>query len=83
MNKVLNFKRQMIVGLVILLAGFISSSLFQQGWLCNAGGVIYGAIFLINPVCPERINKTPQITVFVRIAGAVIVLVSLVTRYGI
>ena len=42
MNKVLNFKRQMILGLVILLGSFISSSLFQQGWFCNVGGVVYG-----------------------------------------
>lgn len=83
MNKVLNFKRQMILGLVILLGSFISSSLFQQGWFCNVGGVVYGAPFLINPVYPDRINKTPRITVFVRIAGAVIVLISLVTRYDI
>lgn len=83
MNKVLNFKRQMVLGLVILLGSFISSSLFQQGWFCNAGGVVYGALFVINPVCPERINKEAKTKFFVRIAGAVIVLISLVTRYKI
>lgn len=82
MKDFLDFKRQMALGLAVLLAGFLSATLLRQMWLCNAAGAVYGALFFLHPVYPERTSVSPKkMKFYIRITAAAIILISLVTRY--
>lgn len=82
MGKILSFRRQMVLGFFILIAGFLSATLLRQMWLCNAAGAVYGALFFLHPVYPDRTSvPLKKMKFYIRITAAAIILISLVTRY--
>lgn len=56
MNK-LTFRNQLIVGVVIVVVGFIVSTFTQQEYFSNIGWIVYGLLFFVNPVYPESIKQ--------------------------
>ena len=78
----LTFKRQIIFGIVLILAGNTLAFVSHKGIFSNIAWVIYGLLFIINPVYPEqyRYNETKAKT-GARIAGMVCIIVGLITRF--
>ena len=78
----LNFKNQMILGVVILMAGFVCATVTKIAVCANIGWIIYGLLFVIHPVWPER-ARNPRMAMYMRLTGVVIILLGLVARFGI
>ncbi len=81
--KKITFKQQMFFGLAIVLLGFVLSTLFKQGLFSNAGEIIYGLLFIINPVFPARCENIPRMRLYIRLAGLVVVVLGLMTRFSV
>lgn len=80
--KKVTFKIQMTIGLIIIVAGFICSTIFKQGIFSNIAGAIYGLLFVIHPVYPQSI-KSPRMKLYMRLAGIAVILIAVLTRYGV
>ena len=78
----LNFKNQLILGVVILMAGFVCANVTKIAVCANIGWIIYGLLFVIHPVWPEN-AKNPRVALYVRLVGVIIILLGLVTRFGV
>ena len=46
----LNFKNQLSLGVVILMAGFACATVTKIAVCANIGWIIYGLLFVIHPV---------------------------------
>ncbi len=77
------FKQQMYFGLAIVLLGFVLSTLFSQGMFLNTGQVLYGLLFIINPVFPTRFENIRGMKLYIRLAGLIVVALGLITRFGV
>lgn len=78
----LNFKNQLILGVVILMAGFACATVTKIAMCANIGWIIYGLLFVIHPVWPER-ARNPRMALYMRLTGVVIILLGLVARFGV
>lgn len=78
----LNFKNQLILGIIILAIGFVCSTVTKIGLFTNAAWALYGLLFAIHPVWPERLQH-PRMKLAVRLAGVAVVLLALITRFGV
>ena len=78
----LTFKRQIVLGITLIIAGNILAFVFHKGIFSSIAWIIYGLLFFINPVCPEqyRYNEN-KIKIGIRIAGIVCIIVGLITRF--
>ncbi|HWQ76681.1 MAG TPA: oxidoreductase membrane subunit [Syntrophomonas sp.] len=81
--KKVTFKQQIYFGLAIVILGFVLSSIFKQGLFSNAGVIIYGLLFIINPVFPANCENVPRIRLYMRLAGFIVVVLGLMTRFGV
>ena len=54
----LNFKNQLTLGVVILMAGFVCATVMKIAVCANIGWIIYGLLFVIHPVA--RAREKPQ-----------------------
>ncbi len=79
----LTFKRQIRIGLGCIILGFILSEVFHNGIFSNIAWVIYGLLFLINPVFPKNAIVGKSGKNWLRLVGAVIVIAGLTTRFGV
>lgn len=80
--KTLTFRNQMILGLAILAIGFVCSTVTRIGLFTNAAWALYGLLFAIHPVWPEQFQH-PEMKTPIRLAGAAVVLLALITRFGV
>ena len=73
--KKLTFKAQIWLGAAVFLLCLVLSHLLHMGWLHNVGWILYGLLFLINPVPPENVHGDPKrAKTYARIAGVIAVL---------
>ena len=83
----LTFKQQVIVCFVVFIISIILAHTFQFGWFHNLSWLIYGVIFIVNPVWPERwwnAKVHPKAaTIGCRIAGAICIYIGATGRFGI
>ncbi len=84
----LNYKRQCWLAVGIVLFAFILARL--TGWTIapNVGWVLAGLLSIVHPLVPESIKwryagDEKKMARDARIAGAVVVLVGLITKFGI
>lgn len=78
--KSLTFKRQIILGLVLIIVGNILAFVCHNGIFYNIAWIMYGLLFLLNPVHPECYdNKKGKLAV--RIAGIICIVIALITRF--
>ena len=78
----LTFKRQLFLGIVLIIAGNILAFIFRKGIFSNIAWILYGLLFIINPVYPERYRDNGgKAKIAVRIAGIVCIIVGLITRF--
>lgn len=80
--KPLTFRKQMYLGLAILAIGFVCSTVTRIGLFTNAAWALYGLLFAIHPVWPERLQH-PRMKLAVRLTGAAVVLLALITWFGV
>lgn len=78
----LNFKNQLILGVVILMAGFACATVTKIAVCANIGWIIYGLLFVIHPVWPEN-ARNPRVALYMRLVGVIIILLGLVARFGV
>ena len=80
--KKLTFKAQIWLGAGIFLLCLVLSHVLHMGWLHNVGWILYGLLFIINPVPPENVHSDPKkLQRYARIAGVIAVLWGLLVRY--
>ena len=80
--KKLTFKRQLYFGIVLIIAGNILAFTFRKGIFSNIAWILYGLLFIINPVYPERYRDNgKKAKVAARIAGIVCIIVGVTTRF--
>ena len=78
----LTFKRQLFFGIILIIAGNILAFTFRKGIFSNIAWILYGLLFIINPVYPERYRDNgKKAKVAARIAGIVCIIVGLITRF--
>ena len=80
--KRMTFQRQLCLGLILLFLGFICSSLFKVSIYSNIGAILYGLLFVINPVCPNKAKDVPRIRLYIRLTGVLLVILGVMTRYS-
>lgn len=80
--KWLTYPKQMTIGICILIIGHVFSWMTGITSFQNAGWIIYGLLFLLHPVWLESANRNPHISNYVRLTGAVIVLIGCTIRFG-
>lgn len=77
--KNLSFKRQIILGIVVIIMGNSLAFGFHNGIFSNIAWTFYGLLFLLNPVCPER-HDGKKGKLGARIAGVICIVLGLITR---
>ena len=81
MNK-LDFWAQIRLGVGILFASLALASITRIGWLGNMGHIIFGLLFIVNPVWPPSwvrgSDKRKRLEC--RIAGVIIIILGLMWR---
>ena len=86
--KKLTFKQQFCTGLAIEIVCFILATILKQGIISNTGWILYGLLFVIHPVCPNAWkwrygDDDKRMKRDFRIAGCVVILFGLITRFGV
>lgn len=84
----MTFKQQMWLGMGILLCGFMLSNILKQGIISNIGWILFGLLFIIHPICPESWkwrygDDDKRMRRDYRIAGAIVIIVGLMIRFGV
>ena len=80
----LTFRIQIIIGIILIIIANVLSFALHNGIFSNISWVIYGLLFIINPVYPERYsNNEKKAKLGVRIAGIICVAVGLLTRFAV
>ena len=82
--KNLDFWSQIRLGVGILVVGLALASITQVGWFGNLGHIIFGLLFILNPVWPPSwvrgSDKRKRLEC--RIAGVVVIILGLMWRFG-
>ena len=79
----LSFKRQVILGLLLMAVSFICATVFKRGILYNIGWVLYGLLFLLHPVFPENVQTDKKHYHMLRAVGALIIIIGITTHFDI
>lgn len=81
----LTFRTQIIVTMILVIVGFISSLWFNKDMYYNLAWVFTGLIFFINPVYPKNITSLEQERAKkgIRIAGMILVFIGLTNGFGV
>ena len=80
-----SFRQQLLLCFVVFLIDILLAHLFQTGVFHNLSWLVWGLLFLVNPVWPEGwipISPSHQ-NKGLRIAGAILILIGLTARFGI
>ena len=81
----INFRTQIIVTMVLVIVGFISSLWFAKDMYYNLAWAFTGIVFFINPVYPINITNLEQEKAKkgIRIAGMLLVCIGLTNGFGV
>ena len=80
--KKLTFKAQIWLGAAVFLLFLVLSHVLHMGWLHNLDWILYGLLFILNPVPPENVHSDPKkLKRYVCIAGIIALLWGLLVRY--
>lgn len=78
--KFLTFKRQIIFGIILVVIGNILAFALHNGIFSNIAWIIYGLLFILNPVYPERCDGKKG-KLGARIAGAICIVIGVITKF--
>ena len=81
----INFRTQIIVTMILIIVGFISSLRFAKDMYYNLAWAFTGLLFFINPVYPINITNLEQEKAKkgIRIAGMILVFIGLTNGFGV
>lgn len=80
--KKITFKKQIFIGIILIVVGNILAFIFHEGLCANIAWTLYGILLIVNPVYPERYSDDVNRAKWgIRIAGIICVLVGVLTRY--
>ncbi|WP_417083480.1 hypothetical protein [Evtepia gabavorous] len=81
----MNFRTQMVVAVILVLAGFIVSFWTAEDLYYNLAWALTGLVFFINPVYPESIRNFEQAKAKkgIRIVGMILVFIGLTNGFGV
>ena len=78
----MSFRKQILIGIIIMCLGFTLSIISNINWFSNLGVCILGLMFVINPVEPEKYKDYPNLTRWIRITGIIIIVIGAITRFN-
>ena len=76
----LTFQRQIVLGIVLIIVGNLLAFTFHSGIFSNIMWILYGLLFILNPVYPEQ-SDSKKGKKGARIAGIICIAVGLLTRF--
>lgn len=76
----LTFQRQIVLGIVLIIVGNLLAFTFHNGIFSNIMWILYGLLFILNPVYPEQ-SDSKKGKKGARIAGIICIAVGLLTRF--
>ena len=76
----LTFQRQIVLGVVLIIAGNLLAFIFHNGIFSNVMWILCGLLFILNPVYPKQCDSKKG-EKGARIAGVICVAVGLLTRF--
>ena len=79
--RILTFKRQIILGVIFVITGNTLAFIFRNGIFSNIVWIIYGLLFLLNPVYPKQYINEKKGKTGARIAGVLCILIGFITRF--
>ena len=84
----LTFQKQMWIGMGIIAAGLVLAHLLKHGIFSNLAWILCGLLFVIHPVCPEKwewryANDAKRMRRDFRIAGAGVIIIGILTCFGV
>lgn len=74
--KALTFQRQFILGIFLMVIGYILAIVFDKDLFSNLAWILYGLLFLLHPVCPKCCDNKKGRWV-VRIVGILCIAIGL------
>lgn len=81
----INFRTQIIVTLILVIVGFMSSLWFDKDIYYNLAWAFTGLVFFINPVYPPNIVRLEREDAEkgIRIAGMIWVFIGVTNGFGV
>lgn len=79
--KKITFKSQIIIGIILVVIGNILTFVFHKGVFSNVAWIIYGILFILNPVYPKFCTSEKKGKIGARIGGVLCILVGLITKF--
>ena len=81
----INFRTQIIVTLILVIVGFMSSLWFYMDLYYNLAWAFTGLVFFINPVYPPNIVRLEREDAEkgIRIAGMILVFIGVTNGFGV
>lgn len=81
----MNFRTQMVVAVILVLAGFLISFWTAEDLYYNLAWALTGLVFFVNPVYPESITNFEQEKAKkgIRIVGMIFVFIGLTNGFGV
>lgn len=84
----LTFKRQCWLSVALILIGCLLATFLKQGVFENIAWVLIGLLYIFHPVVPESFKwrysgDEKRMQRDARIAGAIAILIGLITRFGV
>jgi uncharacterized protein YjeT (DUF2065 family) len=81
----INFRLQIIITLILVVVGFISSLWFNKDIYYNLAWAFTGLVFFINPVYPQNAIhlEEEKAKKGIRIAGMILVFIGLTNGFGV
>lgn len=80
--KQLSFGRQIMAGMLLVAIGTALAIIFKNGIFSNISWILYGLLFVWNPVFPEGADaKIPQIGFVIRFLGMLVISMGIWTNF--
>jgi len=76
----LNYNKQLIVSLIIIVVFNVLNMLFKHWVFTSIGFGVCGLLWIIHPVPPKIIENNKYIKIAIRLSGIVLILIGLFTR---
>lgn len=74
------FKKQILLGVILVILANILAFAFRQGLFSNIAWVLYGLLWIVHPLYPEQMDaKKGRLASW--LAGAMCILIGLMTRF--
>lgn len=78
----ITFKKQVRLGIMLIVVGNILALFLHKGLFANLAWVLYGLILILNPVYPPKYSDNIKKAKWgSRIAGIICILIGILTRY--